>query len=288
MIEFLKSNKFKIVIAIIAVLFGMMLFSASSDGASNIPRNLLAMVTAPFQKATAYISNATGSFFDIFLNASNNAKENILLKAEIDTLNQKIVDYEKLSDENEQLKQIAGIKEMYPDFTVATAAVVARDPSDRYSTFTIDKGSLHDISLNDPVIVGNSLVGIVSEVSPINARVKTILSPDLSVSAFEIGSKELGIVSGEIKLAKEGICKLSILSEETVIKSGDMIVTAGSSGKFPKGLQIGKVIEVLNESHGITMYATLMPMKTVENLVDVQVITSFLGQGRELLDYLQK
>ena len=57
-----------------------------------------------------------------------------------------MVDYEKLKDENAQLKEIAGIKELYPDFEVMPAQVVSRDASDRASSFIIDRGSLHGIA----------------------------------------------------------------------------------------------------------------------------------------------
>lgn len=287
MIDFFKSNRFKIIIGIIAILFGMMLYSASSEGVSNIPKNLLSMITSPFQKVTAYISDATGSFLDTFLNASNTASENELLREQVNELNQRLVDYEKLVDENAQLKEIAGIKESYPDFEIANAFITGRDPADRYGSFTIDKGTLHGVALNDPVITSSGLIGYISDISTINARVKTILSPELDVSAYEISSKELGVVAGDVKLGREGLCKMSILSEETVIKQNDMIVTAGSSGKFPKGVPIGKVREVLSETHGITMYATIEPMEKIDEIITVQVITDYPGQGSELLDYVK-
>ncbi|WMJ21864.1 rod shape-determining protein MreC [Paludicola sp. MB14-C6] len=287
MADFFKSKKFKILIAIVAVLFGMMLYSASSDGVSNIPRNLLTMITTPFQKGTAYVADATGKFFDKFLNASNISKENERLKKELSELNHQLVDYEKMKDENEQLKKVAKIKESHPDMETTTAFVISRDPSDRYSSFIIDKGALQGVAVNDPVITSNGLIGIVTEVSQINARVQTILSPEIDISAYEIGTKELGVISGEIKLAKEGKCKLSILSEQTEIKKGYMIVTAGSSGKFPKGLPIGRVEEVSTESHGFTKYATITPIEPIEKVVTVQVVTKFLGQGSDLLDYIK-
>lgn len=287
MMEFFKSIKFKIIIAIIAILFGMMLYSASVDGARNIPKNLLSMIVSPFQKAAATISDATGSFLDVFINAKGNSDENIKLKAEIDTLNNKLVDYEKLKDENEQLKEITGVKEMYPDFSITPAFVIGRDPADRYGSFTIDKGTLHGVSLNDPVTSRSGLIGIISDVSPINARVKTILNPETNVSAIEIMNKELGVISGDPELSRDGYCKLSILSEETKIERGFMLVTAGSSGRFPKGVPIGIVEEVLTESHGVTKYATVKPQVNINEVIDVEVITDFVGQGSELLNYLE-
>lgn len=288
MLEFFKTHKFKIITLIIALLFGMMLYSASSDGMANIPKNLLEMVTTPFQKAGSYISNVTGGFFDGILNYKNTIEENETLKAENAELNQKLIDYEKIKDENEQYKTMEGIKEIYSDFTVTMAFVISRDPSDRFGSFMIDRGSLHGVKLNDPVITPNGLVGIVTKLGPISARVRTLLSPENDVATIEIVSKELGILSGDVALAEDGLAKLSILSEETLIKEGDMIVTAGASGIYPKGIPVGKVVEVGTEAHGITKYAKVRPIAPADEVSTVQVVIGFNGQGSELIDYLDE
>lgn len=287
MLDFFKTNKFKIITLIIALLFGMMLYSASSDGLANIPRNLLEMVTTPFQKAGAYISDAAGGFFDGIINYKDTIAENERLKAENAELNQKLVDYEKIKDENDQYKTMAGIKEIYSDFTVTMAFVISRDPADRFSSFMIDRGSLHGVKLNDPVMTPSGLVGIVTKVGPISSRVRTTLSPENDVGAIEIVSKELGVLSGDIELASQGLAKLSILSEETSIKEGDMIVTAGASGIYPKGIPIGKVVEVKTEAHGVTKYAKIQPLVDIEEISTVQVIIGFNGQGSELIDFFE-
>lgn len=282
--EFLKSHKFKIIILIIALLFGMMLYSASGDGVENIPRNLLEIVTTPIQKIGSTVSNGVGTFFGWFVDAKKNADENEQLHQQVAELNQKLVDYEKLKDENEQLKTIAGIKELYPDFEIIPASVISRDPADRYASFMIDKGSLHGIQVNDPIITQNGLVGIVTHVGSISSRVKTILSPEISVGAYEISSKELGMVKGDIALSEKGLTKFSILSDNTLLKKGDMISTAGASGLYPKGIPIGYVDEIQTESHGVTKYAMLLPMESIDEVVNVQVVTNFLGQGSGPLD----
>lgn len=288
MSEFFKTHRFKIIAALIAVLFGMMLYSASSDGIRNIPENFLKLITTPFQQAATYISKSTGNFFDRFVNYQATIEENAALKAENAQLNQKLIDYEKIKDENEQYQTVAGIKSIYPDFEITMASVVSRDPSDRYSSFMIDKGTLHGVALYDPVMTATGLIGIVTKVGPISARVRTILSPEIDVGALEITSKELGVVSGDVSLSGQDLAKLSILSEETVIKPGDMIITAGASGIYPKGLPIGKVVEVKSEAHGITKYATVKPVDSIGEITTVQIITNFNGQGSALIDYLDE
>lgn len=285
--EFFKTNKFKILAAILAVLLGMMLYSASGDGVKNIPKNLLSMVTLPFQKAGSWISTSVGNFFDDILNYKNTVKENEILKEELAELNRQLVDYQMIKDENEQLREMAQLKEKYEDFTLSSAFVVSRDPADRYSSFIIDSGSLDGVKVNDPVLANNGLVGIVTDVGPISSRVKTILSPEVKVSAIELVSKDLGVLQGEIALSEEGCVKLAILSEETKIKKHNMIVTAGASGIFPKGVPIGHVKEVKRENHGATMYAVVEPLEPIDEIVTVQVVTSFKGQGSTLVDFTE-
>ncbi len=286
--KFFSSKTFKIIAVIAAVLFGMLIYNATTGNLSNLPAHILSTIAAPFQKATAYVSSKVGDFFDTFFNAKENEVENEKLKSTIDELNKKLIDYEKMSTENEMLKKVAGIKETNQDFELVSAFVISRDPADRYGSFIIDKGTLHSINVHDPVITTSGIVGIVTEVSPISARVETILSPNISVSSYEINSKELGVLSGELLLAKENKCKFSILSEKTNIKQDDIIVSAGSTGRFPKDLPLGKVHEIGQENHGSTMYAIIKPMDDISKVTDVYVITDFLGQGSELIDYIDK
>lgn len=284
--EFFSSKKFKVILAVVALMFGMMLYSASGDGAENIPRNLLQMVTTPFQQAGAFLSNTVGGWFEGLASARYSAQENEELKKQIADLNRQMVDYEKLKDENEQLREIAGIKELYPDFEVMPAQVVSRDSADRASSFIIDRGSLHGIAVNDPVVTTNGLVGIVTDVAPISARVKTILSPEIDVSAIDVKTDQLGLISGSYTLAQKGTTKMAILSEETAIEEGTMVITAGASGLYPKGVPIGTVKKVDTESTGITKYAEIEPYEDASSVTTVQVITSFLGQGSRLEEYL--
>ena len=166
------------------------------------------------------------------------------------------------------------------------AQVVSRDSADRASSFIIDRGSLHGIAVNDPVITSNGLVGIVTQVGPISARVKTILSPEIDVGAIDIKTDQLGVVSGNYTDAESGKTRMEILSEETTIEEGNMIVTAGSSGIYPQGIPIGTVTKIETETTGITKYAEIEPMEDVTSVTTVQVVTSFLGQGSRLEDYL--
>lgn len=282
--EFFKSRRFKIILAVVAVILGGMLYAASTGGLATLPEQALSYVVIPVQKAAAWVSDGLTGFLSVFFDARENYEENLALKEEISDLRKQMVDYEKTKTENERLKEITGLKELNPDIEFQPAGVIARDPDDRFGSFTIDVGTLHGISVRDPVVTGEGLVGYVSEVGPSYAKVVTILSPDLNVGAMEIRTKDTGNVTGTVELAAKGLTRLELLPKDTQVQAGDIIVTAGTSGFYPQDLIIGTVKEVVLEQSGITRTAVIRPVSEIDEIKNVFVLTDFLGKqaGDEL------
>ncbi|HIQ59295.1 MAG TPA: rod shape-determining protein MreC [Candidatus Merdivicinus intestinavium] len=277
--EFFKSLRFKIILAVVAVILGGMLYAATTGGLATLPEQLLSYVVYPVQRAAAAVSDRITDFFSVFVDARANYEENIELKAQIDELRRQLVDYEDTKTENERLKEITGLKELNPDIEFQPAGVISRDPEDRFGSFTIDIGYLHGISVRDPVVTGSGLVGYVSKVGPTYANVTTILSPDCNVGAMEITTKDTGNITGTVELAAEGNTKLELLPRDTQVKEGDTIVTAGTSGLFPQNLVIGTVERVELETSGITSYAVIRPASEISEIKNVFVLTDFLGKA---------
>ena len=282
--EFLHSKRFKILLAVFAVLVGFMLYAASTEGSATLPGKILSAITAPLQKLSSSISGTATGFLGNFTNAGKTAEENKKLREEIAKLREELVDFETYKAENKQLNEMIGLKEANEDFEMANASVIARDPADRFSSFQIDKGSIHGVSFHDPVISSDGLVGYVTQVNATSSRVTTILSPEINVGAYGVHSNDTGVLTGDAALSQKGYCKLQYLLRETGIAKGDTIVTTGVSGIFPKGLVIGTVEEVKPESHGASVYAVVNPAADIENLKDVFIITDFLGQGGDAAD----
>ena len=283
--EFFSGWKFKVILALAVLLLGVMLYSASVGGEGNLFQNVISYVTVPFQRGAAYVSDSITGFFDRYLQSAANYEENLELKETIRELREQLTDYEEIKNENEQLRQIAGMTETDDALSYTPATIISRDANDTYGTFVIDKGTSDGLALNDPVMSSEGLVGIITAISPINARVKTILNPDVSVGSYEIQSKELGVCRGDATLAQEGYCKMSILSSETTITKGDLIVTSGSSGIYPRGLTIGTAQDIYREDHGVTLYAVVLPVSEITTLKNVYVITDFEGKGSVLEGY---
>lgn len=277
--DFFKSTKFKILVCVLALIVGIMLYSASNSG-SESGASIFGTIFKPIQKFSSSVTNKVESSLDMLLNASKYYDDNKKLKEQLNEYYKKVVDYENLKEENEQLRSVIGLKEQFPDYEFSPpCSVISRTTNDPFGSFTIDRGTDDGIAQYDPVITKDGLVGIVTKVSKTYSRVQTILSPEVPVGAYCIRTKDTGVVEGDTELAKKGYCKMIYLSRESTLEVGDIIVSSGNSGLFPIDRIIGTVEEIKPEENGLSLTATIKPVVDVNQVSNVFVITSFKGQG---------
>lgn len=277
--ELLKSKNFRTLLIACVLVLALMLYSAGTSGQQNIISVVTSFITYPIQKLSAVISGGMGELGDDFTDVDTIRAENELLTAKVRELMAQQVDYYDLQQENERLRQLLDIKEQNEDYEFVAATVISRDSTDTYGTFIIDKGTLNGVAYLDPVITEDGLVGYISQVGPISSKVTTILSPATDVGAIDKRTLDGGMLSGDLELAKSGYAKLSYLQRDCDVTSGDIIVTSGLGGVYPKNLIIGEVIEIKAEAQDISLYAIIDPLADIESCTDVFVLTHFAGQG---------
>ena len=285
--EFFHSWVFKVLLALCIVMFAFLLRATMTMGASTVVEQIVGTITAPVQSLTSGLSGSITGFLDQFFRASEISQENEQLREENRKLIEQMVDYENYKHENESLKEQLGIQEENPQWETMTASVIGRDPSDQFYSFTIDKGTLDGVSYQDPVITADGLVGIVSEVGPVFAKVTTILDVRLNVACQDVRTQDVATISGDIEMAQQGKCKMSLIPRESGIAKGDIVQTAGTSGLYPQGIVVGRVSDVGFEPQGTMMYAVVEPANDIKSIKDVVIITSFKGQGSSLSGFEQ-
>ena len=273
---FFKSRRFKIAAAILSVLIVASIVAQVAGGMLSPQQSIIGSIISPFQSAFTSISN----FFkdlDRDINGSEElARENAELKSEINRLTSSLLDYEAAVSENSFLRDYLEMKDNNIDFEFLDAKLISRDSDDVFGSFTVNKGSLHGVSVYDPVIDSSGLIGYVSEVGASYCKVVTVLSPDISVAAFDRRTGDLGMLRGTLSAAEDGKTRLGNLSRNCSIAIGDYIVTSGG-GIFPDGMLIGTVSAVGNDYNSL-IYAYVEPAADLSNLRDVMIITYFSGQ----------
>ena len=277
--KFFKSWYFKVLCGLAILAVALMIRAAASGSADVFLSQAVSVVSQPFLKFSASVTNSVNDFLDRFARSEDIYLENQELKEQIRELNEKLKDYENVKRENEQFREFLELKENNPDYDFATATVIGRDANSRFSSFTIDKGSLDGIEEADPVITSDGLVGIVWEVGLTYSHVRTVLDIAVEVGVYGVSTRDSGILSGDISLASDGLCRLSYLPKNSGIASGELIVTSGIGGVFPKDIVVGTVKSISLDSNGLSLTAQIEPAADIANVTDVLVIKYFKGQS---------
>lgn len=276
--RFLHSKGFKIFCAVIAALLAGSIASAVSNSNSALSTSAAGFVFGPLQRVSSFLTDQVSDF-------SVNFKSSATLRKQIEELNKIItqqridlVDYEKAKYKIAVYEEFLEIKEENSDFMFVSASVIAREAGDSYAGMTLNRGSLKGVSVNDPVIFGKNLVGLVVGVTPTQCEVKTLLNPSVSVSAYEIKTREKGSVETDAKLGGEGFCRLTDLAGSTAVVKGGIVCTSGLGGLYPRDLIIGSVTQIVPQSGTSLVDAVIKPDADIGGITDVFIITSFEGQ----------
>ena len=279
--RFFRSKGFKNLVVIAIVIFLGVLTAAFTHNASSPITSALGTVFSPLQKLSAAISENLGELSVSFKSASVYEEENKELKKELEEYRKQLADYNEMKKKVDSYEEFYGIKKQNPDFEFSYGSVLSRDAADAYGSFTLNVGSKDGVEVDDPVIYGEYVVGIVKKVNFSTCVVYTLLDPRVNIGALESGTREYGYVSGDSALYKNGLCKLSGLDASTSVVGGGVVCTSGAGGVFPDGLLIGQVKAVHNDDVSSGFYAEIKPFADLSKISDVFVITSFEGQGEE-------
>ena len=276
--HFFHSRQFKILLCVcFALLLGVFVAAVSDSGANPVSA-VLGYVTEPLEKAAAELAQATADFTARFRSASYYKKQAEHLKEEVASYREELVDYENLKYKLDAYERFLEVRQNHPDFVCVPASVVMRDANDAYGTFTVNVGTDDGVALNDPVILGKTLVGVIRAAGETTSTVYTLLNPEVSLGAYEIRTREDCYIEAENALSLKGNLKLSGLSKNTPIISGGVVCSSGVGGIFPRDLLIGTVTEVITDNTSAAAYAVVEPDVSPATLTDVFVITDFAGK----------
>ncbi len=273
--EFFSSLKFKILIFVAALLAGFVIYAISNNDMATIMEQGLDFIVTPVKSLSTSISNGISEFFGRYTNSSALYDENEKLKEEINELKRKQANYNSMKLQNDSLRAFLKIQEINPTFELEPALVIGMDTNEKFAAFTINRGYMHGIKANDPVITDEGLVGVVTQVNAISSRVITILDMSVKVGSYVSSTNEVGMIKNDVKMASQGLCELTMLPRATQAQAGDLVLTSGSSDLFPSGIIVGEITEIKLGESGLSTTAAVKPAVDLENVKNVAVIKSF-------------
>ena len=247
--DFFDTWKFKILVGIAVFLVGIMAYAGANGRLTAAPQELLSVAAAPFQKVAAVVSGGVASLWEKYTSIDDVMAENETLKAENAELRQQMVDYDRVKAENQAYKALESIQSQRPEMSYLSTFVIGRDPLDSFYGFTLDRGTLDGVAVNDAVVSDQGyLLGMVVEAEPTSCKVMAILHPNFNAA---------GVVS------------------RTRTEKSDQVVTTGLGGVFPADLLVGVVQELVPEVSGKSTIAVIKPGTDPRTVRHAFIITSF-------------
>ena len=269
------SKRFIAIIFVAASLLIVIFFGAIARFNAPLFKAVTVTMLAPFQSVGSWMGSKYSDFTTYVGDVFYVYDENRRLQAENDDLKEKAAKAPELEAENAQLRALLNYKSSRTDFTLLPARVVSRSSSAWTSHIIIDRGTSDGVQKNMTVVTPDGLVGSIYEAYGSYSDVELITDPRSAVSA--IVQRADSRVPGVVKGAPDSSASITMnnIPQNANIVEGDTIVTSGFGGVYPKGIPIGSVYALKNDTGGLLQYAVLYPNVDFQKLETVAVITNY-------------
>ena len=267
--------KSKHLLVIMTFFCGSAVVSTLASGVTSEPlAEAAGMIVVPFEKSINGIGSWIGEINQTFQDKQDLIDKNQELQDAVDTLTEQNNILIQNQSELSRLQELYNLDEEYSSYPKVAARIISKDPGNWYDTFMINRGSKDGIRVDNNVISGKGLVGIVTEVGPNWATVRAIIDDSSNVSAMTVGTDDTCVVEGELELIDEGKLRFSQLyDKDDKVTVGERVVTSNISDKYVEGLFIGYVSEIELDTNNLTKTGTIVTPVDFQHLKDVFVIT---------------
>ena len=260
------------IIIFLILIIALMILARIIPGTSELspvlqaPEGAVSKVVTPIQNAFATVTDAVVGYL-----------RKLKLRSNIE------YEYNKIKDENTRLiyqsmlvtelqTKLSFYENLFDEISVNEAmnpipcTVIGRDEGNYFSVFTINKGLKDGIEDNMAVTTSGALIGYTYDTKETTASVRSIIDSEAGIAALIESSRGQGVISGTLGVNGEAMCRMYYLTDNTLPRPGDTVVTSGMGMSFPKGIPIGTVRESTRGMEANKQYIV------VEPLVDFQHI----------------
>ena len=227
----------------------------------------------PVQKVAYGFNRGVKDFVDFFLNFSDVRDENKELKKENDKLKAEIDEYSKLKEENERLQKVLNFKDEKNNYDYIGTNIIGISGDSILNGYIVDRGKDDGIEKGMVVISADGLVGQVSSVGNNWAIVQCIVNENVKVAVMVDSTREnTGILQGYKDYFNNNLAKVLNLPMDSEVKEGDIIVTSGLGGYYPKEIKIGEVVSVEEDRVKVMKSAIVKPYVDFNKIEELFIV----------------
>ena len=245
-----ESKTAKKIVALIFVfisVFCAVFFAARNKFFTPVTDKTAMAIVAPFQRIFAWAGSQLAFVKSTVTEISTLHEQNKLLREEVELLRAQNLTASEYASENQRLRNLLGYKQVSTQFDLVAASVIGRESATWSSIIIINRGTLDGVADNMAVVTEMGLVGHVMEA---------------------------GINSSKVQLLLDPRSKMVNIPKDSDVQVDDMVVTSGFGGVYPKGIVVGKIVEVHNEEGGLLKYGVVDTSVDFQKLEDVAIIVA--------------
>jgi len=254
-------------IVLTAVSLTILLLPNKPRGPEDVSGSIALSLAAPLQKAVTHSVDFVKDIWNRYFYLVTIAGENNRLRRDLRRAMEINHELAEAQLTNERLRQLLHFKQKLQPQMVA-AEIVGRDPNPWFKAVVIDKGRSDGLMKGLPVVVAEGIVGQVIEVSDFYAKVLLIIDQNSAVDALVQRTRARGVVKG----GEIGNCVFRYVLRKEKIQVGDIIVSSGLDGVFPKGLRVGQASEIVRRNAGIFQEVFITSFVDFEKLEEVLIV----------------
>ncbi|MBX6350259.1 MAG: rod shape-determining protein MreC [Clostridia bacterium] len=269
-----RSGRIWLALALVALALVLAAATAKPREAVLVARGLLVAASAPFTGAVREATDWLAGVVDTLVALRDLPARNRALESELAAMRRLAIEAEELRQENEALRALLRLRESGPpEFRAGLAArVVGRSPDRWYDEVTVDRGADDGVARGMAVVTPEGLVGRVVQVTAREAVVLLLTNPDSGVGALvqRETSRAEGVVLGQA--ASRGLLTMQFFSPDADAVPGDVVITSGLGGTFPRGIAVGYVVSVARGEEGLALTAQIEPAADLDRLEWVMIV----------------
>jgi rod shape-determining protein MreC len=262
-----RHRKYVLLVAVLVACL-MLLSVGRPGGAGSRLAELFGLVLTPLQSAVARVQGAALGAWNVYLDWKNVRRENQTLRAEVERLRMQALRVEDTRRENERLRELLDLRDRLPISALA-GEVIAREWGGWVRSVTVNRGRGDGIARLTPAIVPEGLLGRVVEVRPRAAVIQLLNDPASAVAVMVQRTRTPGVAEGE----PAGTVRLKFMARDGGVQAGDLVVTSGLGGVFPKGVPVGRVRAVEDRGSALFHYARVEPVVDFSRVEEVLLLT---------------
>jgi rod shape-determining protein MreC len=276
-------KRYQTIAALVALVSLPLIVFVVSGGKRREP----AMMTRPVYSAIGHVQsyndfvvgNGAG-FWDSYINLVHTESDNESLRKENARLREENIGLQGILQQNARLTKLVGFKQQRPIYQLEPARVIAADMSPYFRVLRLRiESESESIEPEMPVVSAEGLVGRIERVDGRFCDVMLTVDPRSNIDVMTQINRSRGILNGTgDDRAYEA--KISYLLRRDEVEEGELVVTSGRAGTFPKELPIGRISSIDTKAFGLYQKVTVEPIVDFSRLEEVYIITGTIENAQ--------